>query len=171
MNKLAKNLLDARETLLAEFTAHGANAREQLSHLDALLDQLGTDVNQLPTLGDAAEGVMPKRRGRPAGTKTAKVAKAAKSPRKAGKKKQSRRNDGFNATAAVREIVAGMDKPFTVAQLREEFEKRHPGKLAGMNRIAMSLAMQSLVRKKEASAKKDPSSKGNLFFKTGKLKV
>jgi len=94
--------------------------------------------------------------------KAAKAAKAGRTPR----------NKGFNTTAAVRALVAGMKKPFTVADLREQFEKEHPGVLATLNRVALSLAMQSLGRKGEVTSKKDPKGGlGNIFTKTANLKA
>ena len=174
MKDFASTLLSARDSLLAEFAAEARSTREQLIHLDALLEQAGLDIASLPSLGDAAEGVLSAAKRKPG--RPAKAAGARKKPGpKPGRKKTTakkkmgkrggRKKTDFNATAAVRDIVADMKKPFTIQDLRAEFEKRHPGVLETLNRIVLSLAMQSLTRRGEVTAKKDPNSKGNIFTK------
>jgi hypothetical protein len=171
MNPFVKSLLSAREALIAELSQQLAQAQQQVGQLDALLSQYGVATATLPGLGSAVAAPV-KRRGRPAGsTKKAKavVESAPESavapeaaPRKKGKRGGKR---SFNTTRAVRDIVQDMKKPFSVGDVREEFEKRHPGMLASINRVALSLALQSLGRRGEITAKKNPDGKGNLFQK------
>jgi hypothetical protein len=172
MNSFVKSLLSARETLLAELAVQVAQVEQQVRQLDSLLSGYGVAPASLPTLGN---GSAPKRRGRPVGstkktadTETApaadKPAKKAK-PAKAAKKTKEGKKRSFNTTKAVRDIVADMKKAFSVSDVRAEFENRHPGVLATINRVALSLALQSLGRRGEITAKKNPDGKGNLFQK------
>jgi hypothetical protein len=175
MKSFVKSLLSARADLVAEFAKQSALLEKRLGHLDALLQENDVDTSKLGGLKAAAPG---KKRGRKPGSgkKAAAVKEVASAGAKEGKKAakkagKGRGKSGFNATAAVRAVVADMSAPFTVGDLRAEFEKRHPGVLATLNRVALSLAMQSLGRKGEVTSKKDPNGKGNLFSKTSKLKV
>lgn len=161
MKSYVKNLLSARAALVADFSKLSAQFEKRLGHLDALLQENEIDTARLPSVPKAA-GVHAKGSG--ALRTTEKVTKAARG-------RQTRNSSGFNITGAVREVVAGMNSSFNIATLRTEFEKRHPGVLVTLNRIALSLAMQSLGRKGEVKTKKDPHGKGNLFSKTNKLKV
>ncbi len=163
MSSFVKSLLSARAELTAEFAKVVAQHEKRLSHLDALLQENGVDI---PVSGKAPG----KKRGRKPGSGKKVVAERAP---KEGKKKarKTRGKSGINVTAAVRSVVADIKSPFNISTLREEFEKRHPGTLATLNRVALSLAMQSLGRKGEVTSKKDPEGKGNLFSKTAKLKV
>lgn len=175
MKSYTDSLLSARAALIAEIDKLTAPLRQRVSQIDALLAGNDVDISSLPASGGDAPK---KRRGRRPGS-AKKAATAETAPAKGGRKKgdkakrngRQKRADGFNATGAVRAIVADMDKPFTVADLREEFEKRHPGVLATLNRIVLSLALQSMGRRGEVTSKKDPKGKGNIFTKTGKLKV
>ncbi len=174
MKSFIDNLLSARAALIEEIAKQTAKLHQRVSQIDALLAENDVDVSSLPQSGEAPAK---KRRGRrPGSSSKAAAASEAASSKPAGKKAKAKkagrkkRGEGFNATAAVRAIVADFDKPFTVADLREEFEKRHPGVLATLNRIVLSLALQSLSRKGEVSGKKDPNGKGNIFTKTAKLK-
>lgn len=164
MSLFVKSLLSARAELTAEFAKVVAQHEKRLSHLDALLQENGVDIAST----SKAPG---KKRGRKPGS--GKKAAASESAPKEGKKKtrKARNKSGINVTAAVRGVVAEIKSPFNISTLREEFEKRHPGTLATLNRVALSLAMQSLGRKGEVTSKKDPEGKGNLFSKTAKLKV
>ena len=183
MKSFTSSLLSARAALVEDLNKVSASLRQKISQIDALLADHDVDVAALGAVeGTAAPK---KRRGRKPGSKNAKTlaAAAGEAPvkeKKAGKAKKApkakkagrrKRGDGFNATGAVRAIVAEMKKPFTVGELREEFEKRHPGVLATLNRIVLSLALQSMGRKGEVTGKKDPNGKGNLFTKTAKLKA
>ncbi len=177
MKSFTDSLLSARAALIDEITKQTAKLRQRVSQIDALLAENEVDVS---TLADAGSAEAPqKRRGRKPGRKPGKRGPKPKSvdaPEKAAKAEKNgrgrkKRASGFNATGAVRAIVADMKKPFTVGDLREEFEKRHPGVLATLNRIVLSLALQSLGRKGEVSGKKDPNGKGNIFTKTAKLKA
>jgi hypothetical protein len=167
MSSFVKSLLSARAELTAEFAKVIAQHEKRLGHLDALLQENGVDVATLP--GVSNPGKPPgKKRGRKPGS--GKAAAEAKDP-KIKKARKAREKSGINVTAAVRGVVAEIKSPFNVSTLRDEFEKRHPGVLASLNRVALSLAMQSLGRKGEVTSKKDPNGKGNLFSKTAKLKV
>lgn len=167
MSSFVKSLLSARAELTAEFAKVIAQHEKRLGHLDALLQENGVDVATLP--GVTNPGKPPgKKRGRKPGS--GKAAAEAKEP-KIKKARKTREKSGINVTAAVRGVVAEIKSPFNVGTLRDEFEKRHPGVLASLNRVALSLAMQSLGRKGEVTSKKDPNGKGNLFSKTAKLKV
>jgi hypothetical protein len=174
MNSFVKSLLSARETLLAELATQVAQVEQQVRQLDSLLSGYGVASAALPTLGS---GSAPKRRGRPVGSTkkaAATVAAATEIAPEAGKpaaktKKAKKAKEGkkrtFNTTKAVRDIVADMKKAFSVSDVRAEFEKRHPGVLETINRVALSLALQSLGRRGEITAKKNPDGKGNLFQK------
>ncbi len=173
MNPFVKSLLSAREALIAELTQQLAQAQQQVGQLDALLAQYGVATATLPGLGSAVAAPVT-RRGRPAGSTKKKKAMTESAvalessavpettPRKKGKRGGKR---SFNTTRAVRDIVQDMKKPFSVGDVREEFEKRNPGVLASINRVALSLALQSLGRRGEITAKKNPDGKGNLFQK------
>jgi hypothetical protein len=169
MNSFVKSLLSARETLLAELATQVAQVEQQVRQLDSLLSGYGVASAALPTLGS---GSAPKRRGRPVGsTKKAaateiapEAGKPAAKTKKAKKAKEGKKRT-FNTTKAVRDIVADMKKAFSVSDVRAEFEKRHPGVLETINRVALSLALQSLGRRGEITAKKNPDGKGNLFQK------
>ncbi len=184
MKSFTNSLVTARALLLEEFAKQSAQLRQQISQLDALLAENGVDVSSLPSHELALAGK--KRRGRRPGsrnkatnttttttnttTKDNESADTVVAKKKAAKKGgRGKRKDGFNATGAVRAVVADMKKPFTVGDLRNEFEKRHPGVLANLNRIVLSLALQSMSRKGEVTGKKDPNGKGNIFTKTSKL--
>lgn len=181
MKSFTSSLLTARAALVDDLNKLTAKLRHKISQIDALLADNEVDVSTLPA--PAGAEAPKKRRGRKPGSKNAKTlaaaaatAEAPAKEKKAGKVKtkkagRKKRGSGFNATGAVRAIVAEMKKPFTVGELREEFEKRHPGVLATLNRIVLSLALQSMGRKGEVTGKKDPNGKGNLFTKTAKLKV
>lgn len=164
MKSFVKSLLTARAEILEDHAKLVAALEKKLGHLDALLGEHDVDVAKLGSIATPA-----KRRGR----KPASEAKAA-APAKPGRpkgKRGKRASSDFNATAAVRAIVAETKGPFTVGELRDEFEKRHPGVLAKLNRVVLSLAMQSLGRRGEVSSKKDPNGRGNLFTKTAKLQA
>lgn len=167
MSSFVKSLLSARAELTAEFAKVIAQHEKRLGHLDALLQENGVDVATLPGASNPGKPAG-KRRGRKPGS--GKAAAEPKEP-KVKKARKAREKSGINVTAAVRGVVAEIKSPFNVGTLRDEFEKRHPGVLASLNRVALSLAMQSLGRKGEVTSKKDPNGKGNLFSKTAKLKV
>lgn len=170
MNPFIKSLLNAREALLADFAQQTAQAQKQLSQLDALLSQYEVTPASLPSLS-IEEAPPAKKRGRPAGStnKTATAAKGkvtpAKKKGKPGRKPKAEGEKSFNITQAVRDIVQDIKQPFSVGDVRAEFDKRHPGVLATINRVALSLALQSMGRRGEITAKKNPASKGNLFQK------
>ncbi|MCB1227710.1 MAG: hypothetical protein KDK99_17970 [Verrucomicrobiales bacterium] len=195
MKDFADTLLNARQSLISDFATQAASARQQLAQLDALLSANGVDVASLPSLGQAADGAVtaaPKRRGRRPGSgrkgkvgrprkvqveaesaaapaKATKKRAAKKAARKAAKKAGRKKSkSGVNVTAAVREVITDIAEPFTVKDLRNAFEKKYPGVLASRNRIALSLAMQSLSRQGEVTAKKAPTGKGNLFSRAKK---
>ena len=158
MTSYVKSLLNARAEILEDHAQLVASLQKKLGHLDALLEENGVNVAKLSSISAPA-----KRRGRKPGVEP----KVGRPTGKRGK----RSHMDFNATAAVRAIVADTKGPFTVGDLREEFEKRHPGVLARLNRVVLSLAMQSLGRRGEVTSKKDPNGKGNLFTKTSKLQA
>jgi len=172
MNPFVKSLLTARETLLSDFARQSAQVEKQLGQLDALIAQYDVVPPATPTLKSAAP-ISPatpaapvKRRGRPVGS-TNKTS-AAPASAKAVKKSKSSEKKSFNTTKAVRDIVNDMKKAFSVADVRAEFDKRHPGVLETINRVALSLALQSLGRRGEITAKKNPDGKGNIFQKATK---
>ncbi len=160
MKSFVKSLLAARAEILEDHAQLVASLQKKLGHLDALLAENDVDVAKLGSIGAPA-----KRRGRKPSTEPKVPGKPGRPKGKRGKRAQT----DFNATAAVRAIVADTKGPFTVKELRDEFEKRHPGVLAKLNRVVLSLAMQSLGRRGEVTSKKDPNGKGNLFTKTAKL--
>lgn len=179
MNPFIKSLLTAREALLSDFAQQVAQAQQQLSQLDALLSQYDVPASSLPVLS-IVDAPPAKKRGRPAGStnKTEKAEKAdkseaapkektkasgAKKKGKPGRKPKVAGEKSFNTTQAVRDIVHDIKQPFSVGDVREEFAKRHPGMLESINRVALSLALQSMGRRGEITAKKNPNSKGNLF--------
>lgn len=170
MSSFVKSLLSARAELTAEFAKVAAQHEKRLGHLDALLQENGVDTVSLPGVAAPAKAAG-KKRGRKPGSGKQKVAAESKAPKADKKTRKARNKSGFNVTAAVRGVVAEIKSPFNVGTLRDEFEKRHPGVLATLNRVALSLAMQSLGRKGEVTSKKDPNGKGNLFSKTAKLKI
>jgi hypothetical protein len=177
MSSFVKSLLSARSELMAEFNQAVVQLEKRLGHLDALLSENGVDMATLPSTSNPGKAPGKKRGRKPGSGKAAAAAAVTKDPAeakapKAGKKTRKPRNkSGINVTAAVRGVVAEIKSPFNISTLRDEFEKRHPGVLATLNRVALSLAMQSLGRKGEVSSKKDPNGKGNLFAKTSKLKA
>jgi hypothetical protein len=157
MKSFVKSLLSARSELMAEFAKSVAQLEKRLGHLDALLQENDVDTASLPGVTSPGKAPGKKRGPKPAAAKK--------------KTRKTRGKSGFNLTAAVRATVAGIKSPFNIATLRGEFEKLHPGVLPTLNRVALSLAMQSLGRKGEVTTKKDPNGKGNLFSKTSKLKI
>ena len=167
MKSFVKSLLSARAELVAEFANVAAQLEKRLGHLDALLLENEVDIASLPGVANPGKAAG-KKRGRKPGA--AKADGAVTTP-KAKKGRKVRGKPGFNVTGAVRGVVAEIKTPFNIATLRDEFEKRHPGVLVTLNRVTLSLAMQSLGRKGEVTTKKDPNGKGNLFAKTSKLKV
>lgn len=167
MKSFVKSLLSARAELISEFAKVAAQLERRLGHLDALLQENDIDTASLPSVANPGKAAGKKRGRKPGAAKAKDETNAPKAKR--GRKVRGK--PGFSVTGAVREVVAGMKTPFNIATLRDEFEKRHPGVLATLNRVTLSLAMQSLGRKDEVTTRKDPKGKGNLFFKTEKLKV
>lgn len=167
MKSFVKSLLSARAELVSEFAQVAAKFEQRLGHLDALLIENEIDTASLPGVSNPGKAPGKKRGRKPGSVNKAATVKEPK-PKKGRK---GRGKPGFNVTAEVRRAVAGIKSPFNIATLRDEFEKLHPGVLATLNRVALSLAMQSLGRKGEVTTKKDPNGKGNLFSKTSKLKV
>ena len=167
MKSFVKSLLSARAELVAEFAKVAAQLEQRLGHLDALLQENDIDTASLPSVANPGKAAGKKRGRKPGAVKATGEVKAPKAKR--GRKVRGK--PGFNVTGAVREVVAGIKTPFNIATLRDEFEQRHPGVLATLNRVTLSLAMQSLGRKCEVTTKKDPNGKGNLFAKTSKLKI
>jgi hypothetical protein len=118
-------------------------------------------VIDAPVEADASAATPAVRRGRKPGRKPG----AKKAAAKKGAAKPGRGSGKFNVTAAVRDLVAGFGgKSFTVGDVREAFEKAHPGVLATLNRIALSLALQSMGRSGQVKTSRDPANpRQNIF--------